>query len=169
MSIPSHQILVVKYHSPLKGTRQGPLEKWLIQFCSRESARWAQGINVHSCHLLFDHFQFALIHRGMNVRNAWHSRFLCNIGLYSIRPCFYHQSHPQLGTVFALAPSLHFFWSYSPLISSSLLGLGSYWPGNLISGSSAFSKSSLNIRMFTVHVLLKYITLLACEMSTIVC
>ena len=27
--------------------------------------------------------------------------------------------------------------------------------GNLISGSSAFSKSSLNIQMFTVHVLLK--------------
>ena len=27
--------------------------------------------------------------------------------------------------------------------------------GNLISGSSSFSKSSLNIRKFTVHVLLK--------------
>ena len=26
--------------------------------------------------------------------------------------CFYHQSHPQLGIVFALAPSLHSFWSY---------------------------------------------------------
>ena len=43
--------------------------------------------------------------------------------------------------------------------------------GNLISGSSAFSKTSLNIRKFMVHVLLKpglenfehY--LLACEMS----
>ena len=34
------------------------------------------------------------------------------IVLYSIRPCFYHQSHPQLGIVFALAPSLHSFWSY---------------------------------------------------------
>ena len=46
--------------------------------------------------------------------------------------------------------------------------------GNLISGSSAFSKFSLNIWKFTVHVLLKpglenfknY--LLACEMSAIV-
>ena len=43
--------------------------------------------------------------------------------------------------------------------------------GNLISGSSAFSKSSLK---FMVHILLKpgleilSITLLACEMSTIV-
>ena len=47
--------------------------------------------------------------------------------------------------------------------------------GNLISGSSAFSESSLNIWKFTVHVLLKpsskailSITLLACEMSAIV-
>ena len=46
--------------------------------------------------------------------------------------------------------------------------------GNLISNSSAFSKSSLNIWKFIVHVLLKpglenlSITLLACEMSAIV-
>ena len=46
--------------------------------------------------------------------------------------------------------------------------------GNLISGSSAFSKSSLNIWMFSVHVQLKAslenlsITLLACEMSAMV-
>ena len=46
--------------------------------------------------------------------------------------------------------------------------------GNLISGSSAFSKSSLNIWKFTGHVLLKpgwgilSITLLACELSAFV-
>ena len=45
--------------------------------------------------------------------------------------------------------------------------------GNLISGSSAFSKSSLNIWMFMVRVLLKpcsedFDMLLACEMSAIV-
>ena len=46
--------------------------------------------------------------------------------------------------------------------------------GNLISSSSAFSKSSLNIWKFTVHVLLKpglenfELYLLACEMSAIV-
>ena len=45
---------------------------------------------------------------------------------------------------------------------------------NLISGSSAFSKSSLNTWKLTVHLLLKLalknfsITLLACEMNAIV-
>ena len=43
--------------------------------------------------------------------------------------------------------------------------------GNLISGSSAFSKSSLNIWKFSVHVLLKpglSIILLACKLNVIV-
>ena len=37
---------------------------------------------------------------------------LCNIALYSIRPCLHHQSQSQLGFGVALAPSLHSFWSY---------------------------------------------------------
>ena len=47
--------------------------------------------------------------------------------------------------------------------------------GNLISGSSAFSKTSLNIWKFMVHILLKpdlenfEHTLLTCEMSANVC
>ena len=46
--------------------------------------------------------------------------------------------------------------------------------GNLIFGSSAFPKTSLNISKFTVHILLKPglenfdITFLACEMSAVV-
>ena len=46
--------------------------------------------------------------------------------------------------------------------------------GSLMSGSSAFSKCSLNIWKFTLHILLKpawrilSITLLVCEMSAIV-
>ena len=43
---------------------------------------------------------------------TWHSRFLCHIVLYSIGLYFHHQSHPQLGVVFALALSLNSFWSY---------------------------------------------------------
>ena len=50
---------------------------------------------------------------------------------YSIGPCFYHQSHPQLGVVFALAPTLHsfleLFLQWSPV---------AYWaPTNLVSSS----------------------------------
>ena len=44
--------------------------------------------------------------------------------------------------------------------------------GNLISGSSAFSKTSLNIWMLMVHILLKpgifSITMLVCELSGVV-
>ena len=50
--------------------------------------------------------------------------FLCNIVLYSIGHCFHHQSHPQLEVVFALALSLHSFWSY---FSTDLQWLGTYW------------------------------------------
>ena len=49
---------------------------------------------------------------GIELEQAGTGRFLCNIALYSIGPCFYHQSHPQLGIVFALSPTLHSFWSY---------------------------------------------------------
>ena len=61
-----------------------------------------------------------------------------------------------------------FFWNS---LAFSMIQLD---VGNLISGSSAFSKTSLNIWKFTVHVFLKpgltilNITLLVCEMSAIV-
>jgi len=42
----------------------------------------------------------------------WTELNWCNIAFYSIGPCFYHQSHPQLGIVFALPSSLHSFLSY---------------------------------------------------------
>ena len=54
------------------------------------------------------------------------------------------------------------------------LELSCFFDGNLISGSSAFSKSSLNIWKFMVHVLLKpglknlSITLPVCEMRAVV-
>ena len=47
-----------------------------------------------------------------------HSRFLCNIVLCSIGPCFHHQLHPQLGVAFALAVSsfiLELFFHWSPV------------------------------------------------------
>ena len=58
-------------------------------------------------------------------------QFLCNIVLYNIGLYFHHQSHPQLGVVFALAPSLHSFWSLHWCLVA-------YWaPTDL--GSSSFS------------------------------
>ena len=59
------------------------------------------------------------------------SRFLCNIALYSIGPCFYRQSHPQLGIVFALTPTLHSFWIY---FSTDL----QYHIGHLLPGEYLF-------------------------------
>ena len=47
---------------------------------------------------------FALIH-GPNIPGSY-AILLYSIGLY-----FHHQSHPQLGDGFALAPSLHSLWS----------------------------------------------------------
>ena len=47
---------------------------------------------------------------------------LCNIALYSIGPCFHHQSYPELGVVFALAPSLHSFWSYFSTLLQEHIG-----------------------------------------------
>ena len=51
--------------------------------------------------------------------------FLCNIALYSIRIYFHHQSHPQLGVVFALAPLFILSGVIPSLISSSM---GTYHP-----------------------------------------
>ena len=56
-----------------------------------------------------------------------------------------------------------FFWNFSCFFDDPTDDVG-----NLISGSSVFSKSSLNIWNFTVYVLLEAVTLLACEMSAIV-
>ena len=50
-----------------------------------------------------------------------HSRFLCNNALYSIRPCFYHQSHPQMGVVVFWFLLFILSGVISPLISSSIL------------------------------------------------
>ena len=58
-----------------------------------------------------------------------HHSSKASIFRYSIGPCFYHQSHPQLGIVFALASSLH-SGVISSLIFSSLLG--TYRPGEFL-------------------------------------
>ena len=64
-----------------------------------------------------------------------------NIGLY-----FHHKSYPQLGVIFALAPSLH-SGVISPLFSSSTLG--TYQPGEFIFQCHIF------LPFQTVHGVLK--------------
>ena len=59
-----------------------------------------------------------------------HSGFLCNTVFHSIGLYCYHQSHPQLSVVFALAPSLHSFRTYFSTDLSSILG--TYWPRKVI-------------------------------------
>ena len=76
-----------------------------------------------------------------------HSRFLCNIALYSIGLYFHHQSHPHW-VLFLLW--LHLFilsGVISPLISSSILGI--YWPGEFIFQCHIF------LSFHTVHGVLK--------------
>ena len=56
--------------------------------------------------------------------------FLCSIALYSIRPCFYHQLHPQLGVLFLWLCLFILSGVISPFFSNSILG--TYWPGEFI-------------------------------------
>ena len=80
---------------------------------------------VNITHLLFDHFQFALIH-GPNIPSSY-AILLFRASDFTAIP-----SQPQLGVVFALAPFFHSSWSY---FSTDL-----QWhiePTNL--GSSSFS------------------------------
>ena len=74
---------------------------------------------------------------------SMNSRFIYNIALYNIGPCFYHQSHPQLGVVFALAPSLHSFWSYFSTLFQQHIGHLPTWGVHLsVSYLFAFSYCS---------------------------
>ena len=78
---------------------------------------------------------------------TWHSRFLCNTALYSIGPCFYHQSHPQLSIVLLWLHPFILSGVISLLISSSILG--TYWPGEFIFQCPIF------LPFHTVHGVLK--------------
>ena len=51
-----------------------------------------------------------------------HSTFLCKIVLYSIGFYFHHQSHTQLGIVFALAQPPHSFQSYFSTLLQQHIG-----------------------------------------------
>ena len=81
-------------------------------------------VDIHSCHLLFDHFQIALIH-GANIPGS------CAILFFTAWDFTSTTSHIHNWVLFLLWLCLFFLSGVmSPLISSSILG--SYWPGELI-------------------------------------
>ena len=73
--------------------------------------------------------------------------FLCNIVHYRIGLYFHHQSHQQLGIVFAFGCLFILSGLISPLFSSSILG--TYLSGQLIFQCSIF------LPFHTVHEVLK--------------
>ena len=109
------------------------------KYCISEPFVDYDGYSI-SCHILFDHFQFALIH-GPNIPGSYTIVLFVALDLASII------CHPQTSVVFTLAPSLHFFGVISPLISSSMLG--TYQPGGVhLSVSNLFA-------FYTAHGVLK--------------
>ena len=98
-------------------------------------------VDVHSCHLLFDHFQFALIH-GPDIPGFYAILLFTALDLASIT------SHIHSWVLFLLWP--HFFilsGDISPLISSSILG--TFRPGEF------FFKYLIILPFHTVHWVLK--------------
>src|SRR5574337_156499 len=84
----------------------------------------SQNVDVHSCHLLLDHFQFALIH-GPNIPGSY------AIVLFTASDFTSITSHIHNWVLFLLW--LHLFLLFgviSPLISSSILG--TYRPGEFL-------------------------------------
>ena len=73
-------------------------------------------------HLLFDHFQFSLIH-GPNIPGSYATLFFTAMD-------FHHQSHPQLGMFLLWLSLFILFGAVSPLSSSSIMG--TYQAGELI-------------------------------------
>ena len=98
-------------------------------------------ISIHSCHLLFDHFQFAMID-GPNIPGSYAVLLFIASDFTSIT------SHIHNWVLFLLW--LHLFslsGVISPLISSSILG--TYWPGEFIFLCPIF------LPFHTVHGVLK--------------
>ena len=98
-------------------------------------------VNIHSCHFLLDHFQFALIHEP-NIPGSY------AILLFTASDPASITSHIHNWVLFLLW--LHPFilsGVISPLISSSILG--TYWPGEFLFQCPIF------LPFHTVHGVLK--------------
>ena len=98
-------------------------------------------MSVHSCHLLFDHFQFTLIH-GPNIPDSYATLLFTALEFTSI------MSDVHNWALFLLWLCLFIlFGVVSPLFSSSILG--NYQPGDFIFQCPIF------LPFHTVHGVLK--------------
>ena len=98
-------------------------------------------VDVHSCHLLFDHFHFALIH-GPNIPGSYNILLFTALNHASITSSIHNW------VLFLLWLRLFILSGViSPLISSSILGI--YWLGELIFQCLIF------LPFHTVHAVLK--------------
>ena len=89
-------------------------------FATTEQLNWAElnsPIPAHFSWLIPKMSMFTLAISCLTTSNlSWFMDLTFQVPMqycfYSIGLYFHHQSHPQLGVVFALAPYLHSFWSY---------------------------------------------------------
>ena len=80
------------------------------------SAEVSLNVDVHSCHPLFDHFQFTLIH-GLNIPGFYAILFFTALDFTSVT------SHIHNWTLFSLWLSLFILSGIIfPFVSSSILG-----------------------------------------------
>ena len=108
-------------------TLQGTLKTLLQYHSSKASILWHSAfyiVDVHSCHLLFDHFQFALIH-GPNIPGSYAILLFTASDLASI----ISHIHNQVWFLLWLHPFI-LSGVISPLISSSIFG--TYRPGEFL-------------------------------------
>ena len=81
-------------------------------------------VNIHSCHLLFDHFQFALIHKP-NISDSFAILLFTESDLASVTSHIHHCVLLLLWLCLFILSGV-----IAPLISSSVLG--TYWPGEFL-------------------------------------
>ena len=104
--------------------------------CPQQQIQWSSEINslipVHFSSLIPKMLIFTLALSCLTTSKLpWFMELTFQVpmqyGSYSIRLDFHHQSHPQVGIVFALAPSLHSFWSYFSTLLQQHIGQQWTW------------------------------------------
>ena len=128
-----------------KGTTEDELAGWHHWLDGRES-EWTPGVGVGQGGLACCN-SWGRKESDTTEQLFWSDLIWFNIALYRIEPCFHHQSHSQLGVVFALVHPFILSGVISLLISSSISV--TYQPGEFIFQCPIF------LSFHTVHGVLK--------------